>query len=140
MGSERSSSPRPRIAKQNRTRRRAVRRTGLYCVHPVYEDAIWQSEARLKGASGVVPRGTRKCPPEPPTCEKEAKKKPNIPKKINYLLLGVGVDDVFEAAGGLVVLDDGVGYGFFVAGVSGNFVPCKRQIAQIDAHCLELFA
>ena len=74
--SERMSSPRPQIAKQNRTRRRA--RTGkgfletaiykfeknksfavskkpfwwgvgeLYSVLPPDEDAIWQSEVRLK--------------------------------------------------------------------------------------------
>ena len=80
------SSPRPQIAKQNRTRRRArtgkgfletaiykfeknksfavskkpflVGRGELYSVLPPDEDAIWQSEVRLKVVAGGVPKDT----------------------------------------------------------------------------------
>jgi hypothetical protein len=69
VGSERMSSLRPQIAKQNcTTEEHEVLLAGLCSTRPAFEDAIWRREMRLKGASGG--QGTRSA--MSPTCVKES--------------------------------------------------------------------
>jgi hypothetical protein len=66
-GSERTSSPRPQIAKQNcTTEEHEVLLAGLCYTRPAFEDAIWRREMRLKGASG----GLKTRSAVSPTCVK----------------------------------------------------------------------
>jgi len=57
-GGERTSSQWTQIAKQNRSAEEPERAAWLCSTRHAFEHAIWHSDLRLKGASGVVRRGT----------------------------------------------------------------------------------